>query len=144
MLRKLENPLWFLLSAMFKHSKDEESSIIEAKKIVSALILKVLAHNICVREALKLFPAEVYDLSIQCAWHSLVHYEADEDLRKKDAEYAEEQDEYLEMIAYILRDGMDIPHNIISSYENYYDYALIPRKDKGIINKIRNLFRLII
>jgi hypothetical protein len=107
-----------------------KNSVIEAKQVVSDLIFKVLTEQLCVREAIKLFPLDEYNASIQCAWHALVHYESDEELRKNDPEYAQEQDDYLEMIAFILRDGNDIPQNIIKSYDKYHDSALIPKSNK--------------
>ena len=60
------------------------------------------------------------DKNIECAYHALVHYEADEDLRYRDIEYKEEQNDYLEFIAETLVAGKDLPENIISDYEDYY------------------------
>ena len=111
------------------NNKKEKISLSEARKTVSALIFKVLTEHLCVREAIKLFPPNIDDISIQCAWHALVHYESDEDLRKNDYEYTEEQNNYLEMIGFILQKGDPLPQNMIDEYEEYYDMALIPRSN---------------
>ncbi|EKE02128.1 MAG: hypothetical protein ACD_20C00421G0002 [uncultured bacterium] len=125
---------------MEKNEKD--LSVIKARKLVSELIFKVLTKTLCVREAIKLFPPDISDLSIECAWHALVHYEADEDYRANQ-EYATEQDEYLEMIGFLLRDGNNIPRNIISGYYKYYDMAPMPNS-KTLWGWFRGLFRLTI
>ena len=65
-----------------------------------------------VREAIKLFP-ESKDRNIECAYHALVHYAADEEMRYKDIEYREAQDDYLEFLAQTLSEGKALPKNII-------------------------------
>ena len=47
------------------------------RKFVGRLIFEVLTERKKVREAIKLFP-ETKDLSIECAYHALVHFEADD------------------------------------------------------------------
>ena len=89
------------------------------RKFVGRLIYSVLTDRRNVREAIKLFP-DSQDVNIECAYHALVHYEADEDLRYRDFEYREEQDDYLEFIAQTLSEGKNLPRNIISDYENFY------------------------
>ena len=89
------------------------------RKFVGRLIYSVLTERRNVREAIKLFP-DSRDKNIDCAYHALVHYAADEDLRYKDIEYRDEQDEYLEFIAEILTKGEDLPKNIIADYEEFY------------------------
>ena len=81
---------------------------------VAQLIRSVLIGKFCVREAINQFPHNNEDESIQAAYHALVHFEADEDLRRRDALYKEEQDSYLMMIAEILDKGEDLPFNIIN------------------------------
>jgi len=120
--------------------KQENISLEEARKQVAELIFKVLTETLCVREAIKLFPAEVYDSSVICAWHALVHYDADEDIKKHNKEYAEEQENYLEMIAFTLQKGNALPQNMLDDYEKYYDEALIPRK-KGIVSWFKSLLK---
>jgi len=89
------------------------------REFVGRLIIAVLTEQINVREAIKKFP-ETTDRSIECAYHALVHYEADEDMRRMDIEYRDAQDEYLESIAQTLIQGKDLPKNIIDEYKPYY------------------------
>ena len=89
------------------------------RKFVGRLIYAVLTERKSVREAIKLFP-DTKDKNIECAYHALVHYEADEDMRYKDIEFREEQDDYLEFIAQTLSEGKELPRNIIADYEDYY------------------------
>ena len=95
------------------------NDFINDRKFVSRLIYAVLTERKNVREAIKLFP-ETKDESITCAYHALVHYEADEDIRYKDIEYRDTQDEYLEFLAQTLAEGKNIPQNIIDEYKPYY------------------------
>lgn len=89
------------------------------KRFVGRLIIAVLTDQKNVREAIKLFP-ESKDKSIECAYHALVHYAADEDIRYKDIEYRDAQDEYLDFIAQTLIQGKNLPQNIINEYKPYY------------------------
>lgn len=89
------------------------------RRFVGRLIYSVLTERRCVREALKLFP-DTMDKNIECAYHALVHFEADEDMRYQDIEYREEQNDYLEFIAETLVAGKELPRNIIADYEDYY------------------------
>lgn len=98
----------------------------EDRKNVSELVRKVRIGELCVREALLLFPPDCEDSSIQAAYHALIHYEADEDLRRRDNLYKEEQDDYIEFIAFTLEKGEPLPDNIIKSYNIYYKSAPIP------------------
>ena len=89
------------------------------RQLVSRLIYEVLTEKKVVREAIIMFP-KTNDKNIECAYHALVHYEADEELRNQDIEYREEQDEYLEFIAETLNQGKSLPRNIIADYEPFY------------------------
>ena len=75
--------------------------------MVSRLILNVLCGYMSVKDALLKFPKDVEDESIIAAWHALSHYEADEDLRMENPDYKAEQDDYMEFIAFSLRDNKD-------------------------------------
>ncbi len=110
-------------------------TIIENRKKVAGLLRKVRLGEMHVRDALLLFPDETNDKSIMASYHALVHYEADEDLRRRDELYRDEQDDYLEFISYIMDRGENLPDNIIKSYEKYYKSANIPHsKDtKGFL-----------
>lgn len=92
---------------------------IKNKKFVGRLIYAVLTERQSVREAIKLFP-ETKDKNIECAYHALVHYAADEEIRYQDIEYRDAQDEYLEFIAQTLSAGKNLPKNIINEYKPYY------------------------
>ena len=92
---------------------------INNRKFVGRLIYAVLTERKSVREAIKLFP-ESKDVNIECAYHALVHYAADEDIRYKDIEYREAQDDYLEFLAQTLSQGKYLPKNIIEEYKPYY------------------------
>jgi len=111
------------------------------RKFVGRLIYAVLTERKNVREAIKLFP-DTKDKSIECAYHALVHYDADEDMRYKDIEFREEQDDYLEFIAETLCAGKELPRNIIADYEDYYKGVARPWKD-GIKGFIREFLRFI-
>ena len=87
---------------------------IQNRKYVARLIYAVLTERKNVREAISLFP-DGDDKSIECAYHALVHYAADEDLRYQDFEYREEQDDYLEFIAQTLAQGKSLPDVSASS-----------------------------
>ncbi len=102
--------------------------LIKDRQFVASLIRQVLISRMCVREAILNFPRDTEDKSIQAAYHALVHFEADEDLRAKDKLYREEQDDYLEFISSILERGENLPENIINNYEKYYTCANIPHE----------------
>ena len=114
---------------------------IDNRKFVGRLIYAVLTERKTVREAIALFP-DTKDKNIECAYYALVHYAADEDLRYKDIEYREEQDEYLEFIAQILREGGNLPVNIIADYESFYSSTPSIWKT-GIKGFFKEFFRFI-
>lgn len=110
----------------------------EERKYVSRLIYMVLADSMLIREAILKFPKDSADVSIKAAYHALIHRESDEDLRRMDIEYREEQDEYLEFIAQILQEGNSLPQNVIKSYDKYYKNIDTPRSEsmKGLIKSL--------
>ncbi|MCQ2739311.1 MAG: hypothetical protein MJ237_03695 [bacterium] len=116
---------------------------IDDRKFVSRLIMSVLTEQIIVREAIKLFP-QTKDSSIECAYHALVHYDADEDMRKFDIEYRDAQDEYLENIAHTLSDGKVLPKNIIDEYKPYYKGTARIWKENisGIIEEFKRFINI--
>lgn len=97
------------------------------RKEVSRLIYQVLTDQIVVREAVLAFPKIINDKTLDTVYHALVHYEADEDLRKRDLLYKEVQNDYLEFIAQTLDKGEDLPLNIINSYKKYYKDTNLPK-----------------
>lgn len=113
-------------------------SYIEKSRIfVSELIRKVLVGELTVNKALPLFPSNTGDKSIEAAFHALIHYEADEDLRKRDIMYREEQDDYLTLIFQTLEQGQPLPDNIIRNYQKYYKSADIPMPNDFKSNIVR-------
>ena len=114
----------------------------ENRKLCARLINEVLAGRRITREALKRFPKSETDTSVIAVYHALIHYEADEELRKRDVEYKEEQDLYLKSLADILLTGNPLPENIINSYEEFYSGTVLP-EGKGFKNWIKSLFRFI-
>lgn len=110
----------------------------DERKDVSRLIYMVLADTFTVREAILKFPKDINDSSIKTAYHALIHREADEDFRKRDLEYKDEQDDYLEFIAQILQTGDALPQNIIKSYDKYYKNIETPHSEsmKGLLRSL--------
>ncbi len=98
---------------------------IDNRKKVARLLAMVRVGNISVRQALLSYPKDVQDESLIAAYHALIHYEADEDLRIKDSLYKQEQDDYIEFLSQTLGNGEDLPQNIINNYKKFYDSAPI-------------------
>lgn len=92
---------------------------------VANLLRLVRVGQLSVREAMLNYPKDTKDESLIAAYHALIHYEADEDIRAQDLLYREEQDNYLEFIYTILERGQDLPQNIIDNYKKYYSSAPI-------------------
>ena len=92
---------------------------------VSELLRNVRLGQLSVREAMLKYPKDTKDESLIAAYHALIHYEADEDIRARDLLFREEQDDYLEFIYTTLASGNDLPQNIIDSYKEFYDSAPI-------------------
>lgn len=111
------------------------------RKFVGRLIYSVLTEKKVAREAIKLFP-ETKDRNIECAYHALVHYAADEEMRYLDIEYREAQDDYLEFIAETLSAGKALPKNIIDEYKPYYKGTASVWK-KGITGFFKEFMRFI-
>lgn len=124
--------------ASFSNAEKSDIDYKQYRIFVSELFFAVLAEKMHAREALLKFPPDIHDPSIQVAWHALCHREADEDIRKRDRTYAEEQDDYLEMLGFTMQNGSELPENIISEYEKYYKEAPIPHEKgiKGIFKKL--------
>lgn len=101
------------------------------RKTVSNLLMRVRCGEMSVREAMLKYPRDTEDESLIAAYHALIHYEADEDIRIKDELYKKEQDDYLEFLSLTLAQGHDLPENIIENYKDFYSQAPILHK-KGI------------
>ncbi len=118
-------------------------SKVRNRQKVSELIISVITEQIPVRHALVNFPRTKFDKSIECAWHALIHYEADEDLRAKDVDFREEQDDFLYFLSTLLKDGKDLPANILNDYKNFHGKAPILANEKSFWAKLLKLFRFI-
>lgn len=113
------------------------------RKFIGRLIYSVLTERINVREAIKMFP-DTKDINIICAYHALVHYAADEEIRYKDIEYRDAQDEYLEFLAQTLSEGKYLPKNIIEEYKPYYKGVSRPWDEgiKGFWNEFKRFINI--
>lgn len=111
----------------------------QIRKHIYKLYTEVIAKKISVREALVNFPKDCDDKTVIASWHALCHLEADEDIRKKDIEYAKEQDDYIKFIAETLKEGNELPSNIIEDYIPYHSQALTPSTNtiKGLIHNFK-------
>ena len=107
----------------------------EERKIISRLIYLVLAESLHVRDSILKFPKDLDDESIKAAYHALIHLEADEDLRRMDLDYKDEQNDYLEFIAETFQNGNKLPKNIIKEYDKYYKGVNTPNSEsmKGLL-----------
>lgn len=115
----------------------------EKYKKISDLIIAVLCRKITVQEALNDFPKDSSDINIKCSFDALIHYEADEDIRNKDKEYAQTQDDYLEFIATKLANNENLPNNIAQRYIKYHKYNLLSDNKKGIKSFAKYIKRMI-
>ncbi len=124
---------------------DERENLVKKnRRIVAEFIFQILTGKATVADVLKKYPKNAEDKSLDAAWHAIVHIEADEELRAKDCEYKQLQDDYLELIASTLLQGGSLPQNIIDSYEDYYHNTLISKKHSakdlwGILGKRLNV-----
>lgn len=126
------------------NNSNTDALYIKDRKKVSALIINVLTGKMIVLDALKEYPKSLSDPTLNAAFHALVHFEADEDLRNKDSLYRDEQDEYLEDIANILSRGESLPFNIIDEYDKYHKESLIyPNMDKKtVFERLKKIINL--
>lgn len=107
------------------------------------IIIEFLTKKIDIEKAIRDFPKDTADESIECAYHALLHYDADEDYREQDSDYAEEQWDHLENIAILLKKGEPLPVNIIEEYRKYYESS--PTMSKNTWREaLKSLFRFTI
>jgi hypothetical protein len=99
------------------------------RRVVANILRNVRIGKCSVRQGLLLYPKDTTDESLIAAYHALIHYEADEDIRARDELYKQEQDDYIEFLSYTLEKGEDLPENIIENYKKYYDFAPILHED---------------
>lgn len=106
-----------------------QNELLKRRRFVGELLKNVLIQKITVLDAVKAFPKDFEDKHLEAAFHALLHLEADEDMRSKDPLYAQEQDDYLEILSQTLSRGEDLPQNIIAEYNNYYPETLLYKPD---------------
>ena len=123
---------------------DNKELLTDTRRQVAKLLVDVILEKTHVLDALKAFPKNSDDPSISTCFHILVHYEADEDLRKKDPLYKETQDEFIVNTAEVLLKGEELPSNIIDEYNKYYEGDLIYRKNskENIIKRLKRIINL--
>ncbi len=119
-------------------TQNNNEKTLEDRKFVAKLINAVLCGKISVREALLKYPNDSTDRSLKAVYHALIHREADEDLRYRDLDYKEEQDDYLAFLAENLNRGIGVPENIIKEYDDFYKDISEPYSDnvKHILKKL--------
>ena len=115
------------------------SRLTDRQKAANLLRL-VRIGGISTRQAVLDYPRDIKDESLIAAYHALIHYEADEDIRLRDAMYKEEQDDYLEFLATVLEKGEDLPQNIIDNYKQFYETAPILHK-KGFKGFLKSFWK---
>ena len=116
--------------------------ITKAREATGKLFYSVISGVITPFEATKYFPKNVEDTSLKIAWHALLHFDADEEIRAKDFEYAQEQLKYIEFLAKILSEGKELPANILDEYEKLYSETVLP-KNYNWWGKLTSLFRFL-
>lgn len=115
---------------------------IEDRVFVSKLLRGVRIGTCDIRAALLQYPKDTADDSLIAVYHALIHYEADEDLRRRDELYKQEQDDYIEFLSQVLEKGEDLPQNIIDNYKKYYETAPILH-NKDTRGFLRSFFKVL-
>ena len=122
--------------------KNINNLIRTARETIGGLFYSLIKGAVTSREAINYFPRNVEDKSIKIAWHALLHYDADEEIRQKDPEYAQEQIKYIELLARILSAGEELPQNILDEYEEFYKDTPLPKK-YNFWGNLRSVFRFL-
>ncbi len=121
--------------------QDNELTI-TARKLVGILLYDIISNKITPFDAVQKFPRDINDTSIKIAWHAIIHFDSDEDIRKNDNLYSQEQIKYLEGIGKILLQGEPLPENILNEYENIYEETVLPKR-ASVKEYIKSIFRFI-
>lgn len=149
-IKEILNSITNLLAPFFEliKTKNPKESLPrnyeEERKYISGLIFSVLTQKLIVREALLKFPKDLDDPTSITAYHALIHLEADEDLRKNDDLYKQEQDDYILYIAQTLYKGEALPQNITKEYSDFYSWApsQFSQTKKGIFEKLKRTINI--
>ena len=142
-ISKLVQPL--LDAAKTKNLEEKlPRDYVKERKYIASLIIGVLTEKMVVREALLKFPKDLDDPSSIAAYHALIHLEADEDLRKQDDLYKQEQDDYIIFIAETFQKGEELPQNVIKEYKDFYRWAPSQFSDtkEGVWEKLRRFINI--
>lgn len=118
----------------------KQELLIKAREATGKILYSVITGAISTFEATKYFPKNIDDTSIKIAWHALLHYDADEEIRQQDPDYAQEQFKYLELLAKILSEGKQLPDNMLYDYEALYKDTILPKK-YDLWGKLKAFFR---
>ena len=114
----------------------------KARENTGKLLYMLIEGSISAFEATKYFPKNVDDISLKIAWHAMLHYDADEEIRIKNPDYAQEQILHIENLAKILSKGDELPQNMLDDYEEIYKTTVLP-KNYNWLGKLKAFFRLI-
>ena len=121
---------------------NKKKLILSAREAVGKLFYSMIEGVVPSRKVIDYFPRNVEDRSIKIAWHALLHYDSDEEMRINDALYAQEQIKYIEFLANILSKGEELPQNILDEYEELYKDTVLPKRYNWW-GTLRSLFRFL-
>lgn len=124
------------------YTNKKEILIKKARENTGKVLYMVIEGSISPFEATKYFPKNIDDISLKIAWHALLHYDADEDIRNSDSDYAQEQILYIETLARILSEGNSLPQNMLNDYEEIYKATILP-KEYNWLGKLKAFFRFL-
>ena len=144
------NSVTNLLSPVFEFFKTKKSKkkpqrdYVSERKYIAGLIINVLKKKLIVREALLKFPKNLHDPSAIVAYHALIHFEADEELRAKDKLYMQEQNNYIIFIAQTFQKGEELPQNVIEEYKKFYRWApsQFSNTKEGMFEKLKRFINI--
>ncbi len=114
----------------------------KAREATGKILYSLISGAILPADAIKYFPKNIEDTSVKIAWHALLHFDADEEIRQKDSDYAQEQLKYLELLSKILSQGKELPSNMLEEYENLYIDTIMPKR-YDFWGTIKALFRFL-
>ncbi len=121
---------------------NKKKLILSAREAVGKLFYSMIEGVVPSRKVIDYFPRNVEDRSIKIAWHALLHYDSDEEMRINAALYAQEQIKYIEFLANILSKGEELPQNILDEYEELYKDTVLPKRYNWW-GTLRSLFRFL-
>ena len=114
----------------------------KAREATGKILYSLISGAILANDAIKFFPRNIEETSVKIAWHAILHFDADEEIRQKDSDYAQEQLKYLELLSKILSQGKELPSNMLEEYENLYIDTIMPKR-YDFWGTIKALFRFL-